>query len=87
MTNDLTIPSMVKTRLRFINMGYEAPRLTLGRNKPDVAPYATDVPFCGYTGFVVVNPDTVTLRATGAGARLWSRSLNQLLFRWVKYTT
>ena len=64
LTDDLTIPSVGKAHLRFINLGYETPRLTLSSTKPAATPYATDVASRGNTGFVVVSPDTVTLRAT-----------------------
>ncbi|WP_185281390.1 DUF4397 domain-containing protein [Hymenobacter sp. NBH84] len=67
LTDDLTIPSAGKAHLRFINLGYEAPRITLTNSKAGTSPYAPDVAFRNNTGFLVVDPDTVTLRAVQPG--------------------
>ncbi|MBC6612075.1 DUF4397 domain-containing protein [Hymenobacter sp. BT507] len=61
--DDLTIPSAGKAHLRFINLGYEAPRITLRNHKAGSTPYVLDVAFRSNTGFLVIDPDTVTLRA------------------------
>lgn len=67
LTDDLTIPSAGKAHLRFINLGYDTPRITLSNNKAGTTPYALDVAFRSNTGFLVIEPDTVTLRAMQPG--------------------
>lgn len=67
LTDDLTIPVTGKAHLRFINLGYDAPRISLSGSKSNMVAYATDVPTRSNTGFLVVNPDTVMLRAMQPG--------------------
>lgn len=81
LTDDLTIPAAGKAHLRFINLGYNASRISLGSTKANATPYAADVATQSNTGFLVVTPDTVTLRATQPGGAIVATTPQPFIIR------
>lgn len=55
LTDDLTAPAAGKAHIRFVNLGYDAPNVTLTTQGAGATPLATNIAKLGNSGFVPVD--------------------------------